>query len=165
MYDDDTIRSLMCCVCARIRLDSGGARSHIEFKRGGWLLSLPRGSLSKNFSQKVFAQRYQQAGSPLADRGAGQANADFTQWRLRLHPKVLREALGPPRQEEILEFATNELLCCPEDHRCQHGCPEQKLLCRACKIPVCTECQVVMQRNEMSAMALVNDNVQGFLEE
>ena len=35
-YNHDTIRSLFCCACARIRVDTGGPRSDIEFKRCGW---------------------------------------------------------------------------------------------------------------------------------
>ena len=49
-YSDDRIRALMCFACARICLDTGGARSHIEFVTGGWLLALPSGSLKKNFA-------------------------------------------------------------------------------------------------------------------
>ena len=39
VYNEQTVRSLICCACARIRVDTGGPRSDIEFKRGGWFLS------------------------------------------------------------------------------------------------------------------------------
>ena len=79
VYNDETIRSLICCACARIRVDTGGPRSDIEFKRGGWLLSLPKGSLNKNFSMAEFEKKYRQAGTPLADRGKGERNPDFSE--------------------------------------------------------------------------------------
>ena len=90
VYNDSTIRSLICCCCAQIWLDTGGIRSDIEFVRGGWLLDLK--SLKKNFSKSLFAERYQRAQTPLAYAGAGHRNPDFEQWLLRLHPEVIEKA-------------------------------------------------------------------------
>ena len=136
VYTDDRVRALMCFGCARICLDTGGPRSHIEYKRGGWLLALPTGSLKKNFSKAEFEKRYQQLGSPLASRGREQRNPDFTHWHLSWHPDVLREAgkqldakavLNP----DVVEMGSTSLLCCPEDHRCLLGCVPRKL----CPLP------------------------------
>ena len=50
-YNDESIKALICFSCARVCLQSGGPRSHIEFVRGGWFLALPAGSMRKNFSK------------------------------------------------------------------------------------------------------------------
>ena len=70
-YNDHSTKALVCFSCARICLDTGGARSSIEFIERGWLLTLPAGSLVKNFSKSEFERRYQQPGSPLSHRGHG----------------------------------------------------------------------------------------------
>jgi len=48
VYNDDSIRSLICFVCARVCLQTGGAHSDINYRRGSWLLRLPPGSSGKN---------------------------------------------------------------------------------------------------------------------
>ena len=53
VYTEGRIRSLICFACARIHVDTGRIRSAIEFVSGRWLFSLPRGSLTKNFSLTV----------------------------------------------------------------------------------------------------------------
>ena len=44
VYNDDSIRSLICFVCARVCLHTGGAHSAINYRRGSSLLTLPTGS-------------------------------------------------------------------------------------------------------------------------
>ena len=44
VYNDDSIRSLICFVCARVCLHTGSARSAIAYRRGSWLLTLPTGT-------------------------------------------------------------------------------------------------------------------------
>ena len=44
VYNDETIRSLICFVCARVCLHTAGAHSAVSYKRGAWLLSLPTGT-------------------------------------------------------------------------------------------------------------------------
>ena len=70
VYNDDAVRALICTVCARIRVDTGRARSEIDFKSGAWLFRLPPGNLRKNFSKAEFERRYQQVGSPLTASGS-----------------------------------------------------------------------------------------------
>ena len=44
VYNDETIRSLICFVCARVCLHTGGAHSAVSYKKGAWLLGLPTGT-------------------------------------------------------------------------------------------------------------------------
>ena len=44
VYNDDSIRSLICFVCARVCLHTGGAHSAINYRPGEWLLTLPTGT-------------------------------------------------------------------------------------------------------------------------
>ena len=48
VYNDKSIKALICCVCACVRVDTGGVRSQIEFRSGNWFFNLPRGSLKNN---------------------------------------------------------------------------------------------------------------------
>ena len=43
VYNDDSIRSLICFVCAGVCLHTDGAHSAINYRPGEWLLSLPTG--------------------------------------------------------------------------------------------------------------------------
>jgi hypothetical protein len=54
VYNDSMIRALICCLCARIQVDTGRRTSDIEFQHGGWFFRLPRGSSHNNFSKKDF---------------------------------------------------------------------------------------------------------------
>ena len=42
-YNDDNVQALICFVCARICLNTGGARSDIAFRKGTWLAERPAG--------------------------------------------------------------------------------------------------------------------------
>ena len=44
VYNDDCIRSLICFVCARVCLNTGGCSSEISYRPGSWLLRLPSGA-------------------------------------------------------------------------------------------------------------------------
>ena len=150
IYNDKTVRSLICCACARIRLDTGGPRSDIEFKKGAWLFSLPKGSLHKNFSMAEFTKRYRQSGTPLANRGDEGRDPDFSEWRLRIHPEILNGiATKRDPYSNAQELAADELLCCPEDHRCHRTCVHENFLCPECWIPVCVDCSVAMWKIQL----------------
>ena len=88
VYQDDRIRSLICFACARICLDTGGVRSQIEYKLGGWVFSIPGSSLLNKFSFAEYTRRYRKPGTPLAPAGSGARNdirqPDFNDWQLRL---------------------------------------------------------------------------------
>ena len=47
VYNDDSTRSLICFVCARVCLHTGGAHSAINYRPGEWLLTLPTGTKEK----------------------------------------------------------------------------------------------------------------------
>ena len=158
VFNDTSIRSLICCVCARILLDTGGIRSHIDFFSGNWFFKLPKGSLKKNFSMEVFTERYRQTGSPLAYTGQAHRNADFADWQLWLHPTAVRDF------KMLEELQNTALLCCPEDHRCDKGCVEKKLLCASCELPVCKHCMYKLQANEIVEIGLCNDNWYGYVD-
>jgi hypothetical protein len=135
-------------------------RSHIQYYDGARLLQLPKGSLKKNLSKAVFEERYQQHGSPLAFRGHGQRNVDFSDWQLRWHPDLVAEK----SVQDVADMASSFILCCPEDHRCAKGCVKAKLLCRFCEVPVCRSCRLSMQTNQIATMGLINDNFYGYLD-
>ena len=155
MYNDHRIRSLICMVCAQIKLDSGGSNSEIEFVSGSWFFTLPPGALAKNCSMKIFQERYCQSGSPLATVGNQSTqdiqNPSFAEWSLTVYSKWLDIF---PRNLELTEaqigcgedLTCDALLCCPEDREC---CTEpsvaENTLCPACRIPVCHDCQIYFE--------------------
>ena len=63
------------------------------------------------------------------------------------------------REAELKAF-----LCCPEDHSGKWNCKAEQTLCSSCELPVCMECQLCLQKNQLSSMALLNDNFIGFLD-
>ena len=65
---------------------------------------------------------------------------------------------------DVLEIGGTFLLCCPEDHKCKTSCKADKTLCRLCELPVCLECQLCLQKKQLSPMGLMNDNFIGFLD-
>ena len=137
LFNNDTVRSLICSVCARIRVDTGGIRSHIEFCKGGWFLTLPNGSLKKNFSMSEFRERYCQPGTPLACNDPSLRAPQFDDWYLQLHPDVWGHS--SMYSLDVLELRNTRLLCCPEDHKCSYDCVSKRLLCPSCELPVCID--------------------------
>ena len=122
VYNDDTIRSLICFACAQIKVDTGRLRSAIDFRSGIWLFTLPPGSLTKNFSMAEFSRRYRRPGTPLAASGRSPSDAgapDFTDWEIRLRPNTLEllsrreDGLSGVPVKEIAALASDTLLCCP----------------------------------------------------
>ena len=67
-------------------------------------------------------------------------------------------------QADVLEMGKTPLLCCPEDQKCKRSCKSDKTLCRFCELPVCLECQICLQKKQLSPMGLMNDNFIGFLD-
>ena len=53
VYKDDSIRSLICFVCARVCLNTGGSHSEFNYRPGSWLLGLPPGSSEKSRGKRV----------------------------------------------------------------------------------------------------------------
>ena len=166
MYNDERIQSLICCARACIRLDTGGLRSHIQFKGGGWLLRLQTGSLIRNFPFKAFSQRYRKSG-PLAFRGHSERCPGFSALQLHLSKRIFDETPieGKPLCVDVFELGTRTpLLCCPEDHYCSEGCRDERTLCRICQILVCRDCQLAMMSEEILPRSLMNDNWLGYVD-
>ena len=145
VYNDDMVRSLMCFCCPRVRLDTCHVNGEIKFVDFLWLLkaeSKNPGIVEKCFSQARFDEFSWQKGTPLAQRGSGAANdvrtPDFSDWQLRLRPELLAECGSA--SASLRSIRDGLLLCCPEDHYCPvQDCKERRLLCKACRIPLCCE--------------------------
>ena len=178
VYNNHRVRSLICMVCAQIKLDTGGSNSEIEYMPGTWFFTLSPKALLKNCSMRRFQERYCQSGTPLAVYGNSSEqdiqNVSFKEWTLTIHPEWT--GLWPQSQgesaielteEQIVEGETltcEPLLCCPEDHACKRSeCHSQGLLCPECRIPVCHKCQIHLRQNQVNPEALVNDNFIGYL--
>ena len=121
VYNDKSIKALICCVCACVRVDTGGVRSQIEFRSGSWFFKLPRGSLKKN-SMNIFAQRYRQPGSPLAFVGKSHRNPNFEDWQLCLHPEVCNISCATARSAG----KAYQTMC--RNSRAKHCCVVQKTM-------------------------------------
>jgi len=174
VYNDACIRALICFTCARVKVDTGRLRSEISMKPGKWLFSLPAGSLVKNFSMTNFVQRYWKEGTPMVlheNSAIDAVGPDFTDWKLSLHPEYLKLLdqdsipLKSISATDLEKLASDELLCCPEDQACEHGCKQQGRLCSRCRIPLCRECQLGLQRNEIIPHGLINDNWYGYIQQ
>ena len=158
VYNDEKIKAHVCIACAGVFPNTHSVRSEISIFDGAWLLSVSDSCLRENFSWDLFRQRYAAPGSPLhpqSVRNDDGMNADYSRWLLRLHS----EHCSPPSFEK-----EPYLLCCPEDHTCQHGCHTQGLLCPHCRIPICMECATCLRNNQGIPKALANDNWWGYIQ-
>ena len=112
----------------------------------------------RNFSQETFLERY-----------ATSINMNLADWELRWAEDVRareaeRKEMKEKYQADVLEMGDKPLLCCPEDHRCKGNCKAAKTLCGNCELPVCLECQICLQKKQLSPMGLMNDNFISFLD-
>ena len=112
----------------------------------------------RNLSQDIFRERY-----------ATSSDTDFADWELIWAPEQrAREAqlkeINEKYQADVLEMGKTLLLCCPEDQKCKRSCKAEKTFCRFCELPVCLECQICLQKKQLSPMGLMNDNFIGFLD-
>ena len=156
-YSDTKIKALVCFVCGRVCLDTGATRCEIEYCRGEWLATLPAGSLVKNWSEKVFCERYP---SPITD---------LEEWRVTWHEDVVareraRLEAGEIQRSGVLDIGGSYLLCCPEDQISERTCKAAKKLCRECQIPMCVSCQLSLRQNRLFPTALLNDDFIGYLD-
>ena len=174
VYNDQTIRQLLCFCCAQSKTDVSTCRSSIGFRSTKWLLGIQPKTLLHNFSRSEFEQKFARPGTPLAKRGStGVTNdlqaPDFTEWTMRIDPTAIDQFLhskrmdsGPDSSEwEILELKKHELICCPEDVQCERTHAE-KTLCLHCKVPICKTCQVLLESKKIVPTGLCNDNWIGY---
>ena len=66
-------------------------------------------------------------------------------------------------ERRMLEVLESPLLCCPEDVRRKHGCPDKKHLCVDCRMPICRSWMKLQDRQTVPE-ALANDNRYGYLQ-
>ena len=174
VYNDQTIRQLLCFCCAQSKTDVSTCRSSIGFRSTKWLLGIQPKTLLHNFSRSEFEQKFARPGTPLAQRGStGVTNdlqaPDFTEWTMRIDPTAIDQFLhskrmdsGPDSSEwEILELKKHELICCPEDVQCERTHAE-KTLCLHCRVPICKTCQVLLESKKIVPTGLCNDNWIGY---
>ena len=64
----------------------------------------------------------------------------------------------------MVKFSSSPILCCPEDVRCKHNCPDKRRFCLDCRMPVCKSCRLLLQDKQTVPMALANDNWYGYLQ-
>ena len=175
-YNDRTIRVLMCFCCPTKKVDTGRIRSKIEFCSVAWFLSAGADAIMKNCSMARYSARFRMSGTPLAQRESdtnplGVVGPDFSDWQLRFAPdtieeylKLQGEAITSVDAVKYRDLVREILLCNPEDHFCEHGCVEKKWLCLRCRIPICVDCRLCLQRNVAIPAGLMNDNWYGYIE-
>ena len=69
-----------------------------------------------------------------------------------------------PNNSDVQALQRVELLCCPEDHHCQYGCEKDRRLCHGCELPICIDCRLCLQANQVVPVGLMNDNWYGYVE-
>ena len=176
IYNDRTIRTLMCFCCPTKKVDTGRLRSKIQFLSVIWLLNLGPETIVKNCSMARYTERFRKSGTPLAQRESatnslGVAGPDYSDWQVRFAPEAIDEFLKLQGDNITSVDATSYkalehevLLCNPEDHYCEHGCVEQKHLCLQCYIPICVDCMLCLQRKQEIPAGFTNDNWYGYIE-
>ena len=93
---------------------------------------------------------------------------DFSDWQVRLSASAVeayipearaRHGSGDQSEAALRTVADLLLLCCPEDHQCHHeGCVSSKALCIDCRFPVCLDCMLALQKQQVVPQSLANDN-------
>jgi hypothetical protein len=150
-YNSEEIQSLMCFVCAQVKVHSCHANSDINYEQGSFFEKISKESFLRNLSFTEFRERYAQQ-PPL--QGVPELADGNPEWRRTLVSEG-------PRQGA-------EMLCCPEDVRCcGEGRHADHEICSKCKAPVCASCRTIMLSQDKGIacqvpMALANDNFHGY---
>ncbi|CAE7344756.1 TTC28 [Symbiodinium sp. CCMP2592] len=136
------VRALVCCGCARVCLAGAGRAStsaYISVKElfGG----MHAKAFEENWSWDTYVQRYAAQG-PL--KGAECITGSL--WRRRL-------LHGP--------YAGQEVVCCPEDERCNGEKHNSVDWCEHCEVAICQDC-FARAWTAACPQALANDNHFGF---
>ena len=160
---DDSVYSLVCMVCVKIKTHVGlcsrrvgGVRvklCDIQYRSGADLLKWlgnDHDHFNKTFGFGTFMQRY------------GQAWQERGQWG-----GDLRE-FGPTRWEWCRLLKSRgmsepfEIWCCPEDVKCvEKHRPE--VIHTDCDVPISTDCFRYLQSGKDVPMALANENMWGYV--
>lgn len=162
-FNDDTVFSLVCMVCAQIKTHTGlisrsvnGVRwplTEIQYRNGQDLIPMWKKNLDhfdNNFGLRTFMQRYGQ------------------DWKVRGQSGEDLREFGPRRWEgrRLLKIPGHptgfELLCCPEDVQCNkiHNTED---ICSECDIPLCSDCSRLLSVEKNVPKALSNDNMWGYV--
>jgi len=101
VYNDETIRSLICFVCARVCLHTAGAHSTITYKGGAWLLTLPRGTETSKATykeRKTNRKTLRKSTERVQGRAKQRETRDLMKFRqsdAKLQPADLRGEVWP----------------------------------------------------------------------
>ena len=162
-FNDDSVYSLVCAVCAQMKTHTGlfsrrvnGCRrklTDIEYRSGSELCMWRDRNLThfdNNFGFRTFMQRYGQ------------------EWKVEGRSDEDLQEFGPTRREwqRLLKRDCKdkgyELLCCPEDVHCEENHPPEEI-CKKCQVPICSECHKLLTKCLDVPMALANDNMWGYI--
>ena len=170
VYNDDTIKALVCFVCGEIHTtmrgpepfeeDSlGSAESSIQYINREWLRVIEErypGSLLNNCSYELWEQRYMsghyaQEGDEQQRQvlqrarpgppGTQPPERHLAEWCLRV--QLLRDS-----DHEVRLFGVTEDVCCRSSAAASQHTDEYRRspfcrrLCAHCQVPVCTRCRV-----------------------
>ena len=139
--DDNTCQALICACCARVSPGGmGGEIAYISVKH--LFNALTPDAIRANWNLDRYMTQY----GTLA---AVTNRFDAHEWTRTL-PETICDGM--------------QLICCPEDLRCEH-CTENALqLCEACELPLCRNCLEHMCKQNTCAVpeALANDNWFGY---
>ena len=94
---------------------------------------------------KTYLERYGSYQHTGLNLSSEEAAREFNDWTLKL---------------DFGDDGVVEILCCPEDRKCQQCNVEEGFVCGACEVPLCHECDHAISKHnnfEPSAKALSND--------
>ena len=134
---ENNFKGLICACCARIHVAAdNGEIGYLPVN--DLFSSLTQKSFEENWSHATYAKRY--------------ANIPAITERFQ-------------KEEWVRTVPTRgEILCCPEDIRCDICQPKTHQLCGRCEVPVCRSCITRMTQKFHAAVpqALTNDNWLGY---
>ena len=139
--DDNTCQALICACCARVSPGGmGGEIAYISVKH--LFDALTPEAVKANWNLERYITQY-------ATVAAVTNRFDAQEWTRTL-PTTICDGM--------------QLICCPEDLRCEHCTPNALHLCEACELPLCRSCVEHMCKQNACAVpeALANDNWFGY---
>ena len=139
--DDNTCQALICACCARV--SPGGMGGEIAYISVEQLFNaLTPEAVKANWNLESYMMQY----GTLA---AVTSRFDAHEWT-RILPETICDGM--------------QLICCPEDLRCEHCTANALHLCEACEVPLCRSCVEHMCKQNACAVpeALANDNWFGY---
>ena len=139
--DDNTCQALICACCARV--SPGGMGGEIAYISVEQLFNaLTPEAVKANWNLESYMTQY------------GTVAAVTSRFAAHEWTRILPETICDGMQ----------LICCPEDLRCEHCTANALHLCEACELPLCRSCVEHMCKPNACAVpeALANDNWFGY---